>query len=52
MLNPFKKNKKKLEAQRKQKELLEDYEKGKILQIDNGKNNKEYFKSIENGKSE
>jgi putative cell wall-binding protein len=43
--NLFKKEKKKT----REELLLEDYEKGKYLQIDNQINNKEYFKSFENG---
>lgn len=31
----------------KKHKLLKDYEAGKILQIDNNKNNKEYFKSLD-----
>jgi hypothetical protein len=33
---------------KRNQELLEDYQKGKVLQVDNNKNNKEFFKSIEN----
>jgi len=30
------------------KQRLKDYEEGKILQVDNGINNKDHFKKIEN----
>ena len=32
----------------KEEMLLKDYEEGKVLQIDNQKDNKEYFQKIEN----
>jgi hypothetical protein len=41
------KSKKKL----KEEELIRDYEDGKILQIDNQINNKDYFKKIENDRN-
>lgn len=47
-MNFFKSKKKKKLRELK---LLEDYEKGKILQIDNDINNKEYFKFRENEES-
>lgn len=34
---------------KRQKELLDQYDKGLILQVDNNKNNKEYFNKIKNG---
>lgn len=36
------------ETTKKQKELLDQYNKGLILQVDNKKNNKEYFHKIKN----
>jgi len=46
-LPEFKRNKKDKKKSREEL-LLEDYENGKILQVDNNKDNKEYFKSIQN----
>ena len=43
----WKRNKKDKKKSREEL-LLEDYENGKILQVDNNKDNKEYFKSIQN----
>ena len=43
MINLFKKKDKKEKLTKKQKELIEDYEKGRILQIDNETDNKKYF---------
>jgi len=37
----------KIKGSKKQKKLLALYEQGRILQIDNDKDNKEYFKSLE-----
>ena len=36
--------KKKEKITKRQEELIEDYEKGRILQIDNGTDNKKYLK--------
>jgi len=47
MFNIFKIFKRKPKITREQ-ELLVEYEAGKILQVGNGKNNKEYFQSLEN----
>lgn len=47
MLNLFKR-KKKLS---KDEQLLQDYETGKYLQVDNNKDNKEYFSSLQNDQS-
>lgn len=41
--------KKESEITKRQKELLEQYDKGLILQVDNNKNNKEYLHKIKNG---
>jgi len=43
----WKRNKKDKKKSREEL-LLEDYENGKILQVNNNKDNKEYFKSIQN----
>lgn len=45
-----KKPKKKKNNRPSQEELLKQYEAGKFLQVDNKKDNKEYFKSLRKGK--
>lgn len=38
--------KNKIKATKRQRELIEDFEKGKVLQVDNGIDNKEHFDSF------
>lgn len=48
MVKFFKFNKKKDEkGSKREKLLLEEYNKGRILQVDNGLDNKKHFKSLE-----
>lgn len=48
--NLFPKKNQDTEKENRNKELLEKYNQGRILQVDNKKDNKEYFKSLENKK--
>ena len=40
------KRERKIKMSKKQKELIFQFEEGKVLQVDNDKDNKQYFKSI------
>lgn len=43
----FKKKRKEKKLTKKQKKLMEDYEKGKVLQIDNKIDNKKYLQNLQ-----
>lgn len=43
----FKKKRKEKELTKNQKKLMEDYEKGKVLQIDNKIDNKKYLQNLQ-----
>ena len=46
ILNKFFSRNKKKKLTKKEKELLENYDKGLILQVDNGVDNKKHFNAI------
>jgi len=46
IISIFSKKEKGSKITKRHQELIKDFEKGKILQVDNKKNNKEYFKKL------